>query len=78
MFAVFVIIPKKVHFNGCHIWTAFYNQLASVFSGMPRTDKLLLKGDFNARKGSDNDKWPMVMCKHGLGNCKSNWLCALS
>ena len=29
---------------------AFYNQLASVLSGIPRTDKLLLIGDFNARK----------------------------
>ena len=29
---------------------AFYNQLASVLSGIPRTDKLLLIGDFDARK----------------------------
>ena len=28
---------------------AFYNQLASVLSGIPHTDKLLLIGDFNAR-----------------------------
>ena len=27
---------------------AFYNQLACVLSGIPRTDKLLLIGDFNA------------------------------
>ena len=30
---------------------AFYNKLASVLSGIPRTDKLLLIGDFNARIG---------------------------
>ncbi|KAK2187312.1 hypothetical protein NP493_170g04007 [Ridgeia piscesae] len=35
---------------------AVYNQLASVLSGIPRTDKLLLIGDFNARIGKDNDK----------------------
>ena len=35
---------------------AFYNQLASVLSGIPRTDKLLLIGDFNARIGRDNDQ----------------------
>ncbi|KAK2184521.1 hypothetical protein NP493_262g03073 [Ridgeia piscesae] len=35
---------------------AFYNQLASVLSGILRTDKLLLIGDFNARIGRDNDK----------------------
>ena len=37
---------------------AFYNQLASVLSGTPRTDKLLLIGDVNARIQIDNDKWP--------------------
>ena len=35
---------------------AFYNQLASVLSGIPRTDKILLIGDFNARIGKDNNK----------------------
>ena len=51
---------------------AFYNQLASVLSGIPRTDKLLLIGDFNARIGRENDKWPLVMGKHGIGKCNSN------
>ena len=51
---------------------AFYNQLASVLSGIPRTDELLLIGDFNARIGRDNDKWPLVMGKQGIGNCNSN------
>ena len=51
---------------------AFYNQLASVLSGIPRTDKLLLIGDFNARIGRDNDKWPLVMGKHGIGKRNSN------
>ncbi|KAK2167238.1 hypothetical protein NP493_295g10025 [Ridgeia piscesae] len=35
---------------------AFYNHMASVLSGIPRTDKLLRIGDFNARIGRDNDK----------------------
>ena len=51
---------------------AFYNQLASVLSGIPRTDKLLLIGDFNARIGRENDKWPLVMGKHGIRKCNSN------
>ena len=51
---------------------AFYNQLASVLSGIPRTDKLLLIGDFIARIGRDKDKWPLVMGKHGIGKCTSN------
>ena len=51
---------------------AFYNQLASVLNGIPRTAKLLLTGDFNARIGRENDTWPLVMGKHGIGKCNSN------
>ena len=51
---------------------AFYNQLASVLSGTPRTDNLLLIENFNARIGRNNDKWPLVMDKHGIGKCNSN------
>ena len=51
---------------------AFYNQLASVLSGIPCTDKLLLIGNFNARIGSDSNKWHLLMCKHGIGKCNSN------
>ena len=51
---------------------AFYNQLASVLSGIPRIDTLLLIGNFNAVIGRDNDKWPLVMGKHVIGKCNSN------
>ena len=51
---------------------ALYNQLASVPSGIPRTDKLLLTGNFNERKRRENDKWPLVKGKHGIGKCNSN------
>ena len=51
---------------------AFYNQLSSTLRDIPRTDKLLLIGDFNARIGRDNDKWTMVMCKYGIGKRNSN------
>ena len=52
---------------------AFYSQLTRVLSSIPRTGKLLLIGDFNARIGRENDKWPsLVMGKHGIGKCNSN------
>ena len=50
---------------------AFYIQLASVLNGIPRTDQLVLIGDFNARIGRDNDKWPLVMVKQGIGKYNS-------
>ena len=61
---------------------SFYNQLASdVFSGIFHTYKLLLIVYFNARIGRDNDKWPLVMGKHGIGKCiplaSLQWLLAL-
>ena len=51
---------------------AFYNQLAGVLSGISRTYELLLIGDFNARIGRDNDKWPLLMGKLGIGKYNSN------
>ncbi|KAK2193754.1 hypothetical protein NP493_7g08006 [Ridgeia piscesae] len=51
---------------------AFYNQLASVLSGIPCIDKLLLIGDFNARIVRENYKWLLVMGKHGIGKCNFN------
>ena len=49
----------------------FYNQLSSVLSGIPRTDKLLLIRYFNVRIGRDNDNMPLFLCKHGIGERNS-------
>ena len=43
-----------------------------MFRGITRTDNLLLIAYFNARIGTNNDKWPLVMGKHGIGKCNSN------
>ena len=65
-----VFVPKMT--NPDENKEAFYNQLARVLSSIPRTDKLLLIGDFSARIGRHNDKWPLVMGKHGIGKCNFN------
>ena len=50
---------------------AFYNQQARVLCVIPRSDKIQLIGDFNARVGRDNNKWSLVMGKHGIRKCNS-------
>ena len=47
----------------------FYSQLAGIFRDVLRTDKLLLRGDFNVRIGNEHDRWPLVM---GVGKCNPN------
>ena len=50
----------------------FYSQLKGTLRNIPSTDKLLLIGDFNARIGRENDKWPSALGKYGIGKCYSN------
>ncbi|KAK2163406.1 hypothetical protein NP493_1464g00018 [Ridgeia piscesae] len=71
-FATIISVYAPTMTNPDETKEAFYNQLASVLSGIPRTDKLLLIGDFNARIGRENDKCPLVISKHGIGKCNSN------
>ena len=46
--------------------------LRSTLMQVPRWDKLIVLGDFNARIGSDSKIWGNVMGKHGVGNINSN------
>ena len=52
----------------------FYDDLDSVISAKPRTDKLILLGDFNARVGIDHQTWEGVIGTEGIGVCNSNGL----
>ena len=55
----------------------FYDDLDSVISAAPRTDKLILLGDFNARVGTDHQTWEGVIGSGGVGKCNSNGLLLL-
>ena len=55
----------------------FYDDLDSVISAAPRTDKLILLGDFNARVGTDHQTWEGVIGSEGVGKCNSNGLLVL-
>ena len=55
----------------------FYDDLDSVISAAPQTDKLILLGDFNARVGTDHQTWQGVIGSEGVGKCNSNGLLLL-
>ncbi|XP_072049980.1 uncharacterized protein [Amphiura filiformis] len=50
----------------------FYEELDNIIQSVPRSDKLFLLGDFNARVGSDHAAWQKVLGHHGVGKENSN------
>ena len=50
----------------------FYDDLDNVISATPRTDKLILLGDFNARVGTDHQTLEGVIGPEGVGKCNSS------
>ena len=55
----------------------FYDDLDSIISATPLTDKLILLGDFNARVDTDHQTCEGVIGSEGAGNCNSNGLLLL-
>lgn len=50
----------------------FYQKLTTLLRSIPKDDKLLLLGDFNARVGKDAQTWPDIIGPHGVGQENSN------
>ena len=50
----------------------FYDDLDSEISATPRTDKLILLGNFNARVGTDHQTREGVIGTKGVGKCNGN------
>lgn len=50
----------------------FYEDLHTTLSAIPKADKVLLLGDFNARVGCDYETWGQVLGRNGVGKCNSN------
>ena len=51
---------------------SFYECLDAELQRVPRSDKIIMLGDFNARVGSSYFAWRGVIGHHGLGKANSN------
>ena len=50
----------------------FYDDLNSIMSATPRTDKHIILGDFSARVGTEHQTWEGVIGSEGVGiKCNS-------
>ena len=55
----------------------FYEQLHTLIAAVPKSEKLIILGDFNARVGTDHNTWSGVIGQQGTGKCNSNGLLLL-
>lgn len=51
---------------------AFYDVLNSTIANVPKRDLILLMGDFNAKKGGDNESMKHVIGKHRVEKMNEN------
>ncbi|XP_068599205.1 uncharacterized protein [Brachionichthys hirsutus] len=57
---------------------AFSSDLDKILSEVPKEDKLILLGDFNARVGRNHHLWRGTLGRGGVGNTNSNGLLLLT
>ncbi|XP_076043761.1 uncharacterized protein LOC143026864 [Oratosquilla oratoria] len=50
----------------------FYSQLDNILSAVPKDDKIIFLGDFNARVGRDRELWTGTIGKEGVGKVNAN------
>ncbi|BHF68721.1 hypothetical protein SprV_0301176000 [Sparganum proliferum] len=55
----------------------FYEDLHALLATVPKADKLVVLGDFNARVGTDHAAWRGVLGPHGLRGSNDNGLLLL-
>ena len=54
-----------------------YEQLDGLIAAVPKSEKLVILGDFNARVGTDQHTWSGVIGQQGTGKCKGNGILLL-
>ena len=71
-YATFISAYAPTMTNPEDIKDKFYQELESLIATVPREDKLIILGDFNARVGTDYQAWEGVIGRNGVGKSNSN------
>ena len=72
LYATFISVYAPTMSNPETVKEQFYSDLRDTIRRVPNEDRLILIGDFNARTGSDAEKWKGVLGQHGVGKCNDN------
>lgn len=56
----------------------FYADLDNILTKVPKEDKLILLGDFNARVGQNHNLWGGTLGREGVGNINLNGILLLT
>ncbi|XP_068720611.1 uncharacterized protein [Montipora capricornis] len=72
MYATLISVYATTMTNTEEVKEEFYSDLRETIRRVPADDRLVLVGDFNARVGSDIEKWKEVLGSHGVGKCNAS------
>ncbi|XP_068676468.1 craniofacial development protein 2-like [Montipora foliosa] len=67
MHATLISVCAPTMTNTEEVKEEIYSDLRETMRRVPTNDRLILVGDFNARVGSDTEKWKGVLGIHGVG-----------
>ncbi|KAI8492323.1 hypothetical protein Bbelb_297760 [Branchiostoma belcheri] len=70
--ATFISAYAPTMTNPEEVKDKFYEDLEALIMDVPKGDKLVILGDFNARVGTDYQTWEGVLGRNGIGKCNSN------
>ena len=72
MYTIFISVYAPTMTNTDMAEEEFYSDPPETIRRVPSDDRLILVGDFNARVGSDTEKWKGVLGSHGVGKCNAD------
>ncbi|BHF78662.1 hypothetical protein SprV_0602177500 [Sparganum proliferum] len=73
-FAAIIRIHASIMTGSDEAKTEFYEDMHALLTSVPKANKLIVLGDFNARLGTDHAAWRGVLCPHGLDSSNNNGL----